>query len=109
MTITILDGQTTGTVAFTVVDDALIEGMETAILTISNPSAGIILGLTTSQNVTITDNDFPSVNLSVSATAGSEAAATSITVTATASQAVVGDQTVSLNVRERALRRAITF
>ena len=98
MTITILDGQTTGTVAFTVVDDALIEGMETAILTISNPSAGIILGLTTSQNVTITDNDFPSVNLSVSATAGSEAAATSITVTATASQAVVGDQTVSLNV-----------
>ncbi|WP_017655601.1 ExeM/NucH family extracellular endonuclease [Fortiea contorta] len=56
-TITILNGQTTGSVTFTVVDDALVEGTETAILTISNPSAGLALGSTTSQNITITDND----------------------------------------------------
>ena len=56
-TITILNGQTTGTVTFTVVDDALVEGSETAVLTISNPSAGITLGSTTSQNIVITDND----------------------------------------------------
>ncbi len=97
-TLTILDGATTGTVTFTVQDDANIEGDETATLTISNPSAGVTLGTTTTQNVTITDNDFPTVELSVSANTGTEAAQTVITVTATASQAVTGDQTVDLGI-----------
>ncbi|MBD2168748.1 choice-of-anchor I family protein [Calothrix membranacea FACHB-236] len=98
--ITILNGQTTGSLTFTVVDDALVEGNETATLTISNPSAGITLG-TASQNIAITDNDtptVPTVNLSVSTAAGSEANTTAITVTATASGAVVGNQTVNLGV-----------
>ncbi|MDB9449912.1 ExeM/NucH family extracellular endonuclease, partial [Dolichospermum circinale] len=98
--ITILNGQTTGSVTFTVVDDALIEGTETATLTISSPSAGIILGNTT-QNITITDNDVPvtpTVNLSVSSNAGTEAGTTIITLTATASSAVSGNQTVNLGV-----------
>ncbi|MDP2901989.1 MAG: ExeM/NucH family extracellular endonuclease [Methylovulum sp.] len=56
-TITIPNGQTTGTVTFTVVDDATIEGSETATVTISSPSAGITLGATTTQNIAITDND----------------------------------------------------
>ncbi|MDZ8221411.1 MULTISPECIES: Ig-like domain-containing protein [unclassified Nostoc] len=55
--ITIPSGSTTGFVTFTVVDDALVEGTETATLTISNPSSGISLGSTTTQNITITDND----------------------------------------------------
>jgi hypothetical protein len=58
-TITIPNGGTTGTATFTVVDDGAIEGSETATITMSNPSAGIILGSTTSQNVTIADNDTP--------------------------------------------------
>jgi predicted extracellular nuclease len=98
-TITILNGQTTGSVTFTIVDDALVEGTEVATLTISNPSSGITLGTTTTQNITITDNDtLPTVNLSVSANAGSEAGQTVITVTATASSTVSGDQTVNLGV-----------
>ncbi len=56
-TITIPAGSTTGTVTFTVVDDTLVEGSETAILAISAPSAGIVLGATTSQNIAIIDND----------------------------------------------------
>ena len=56
-TITILNGAPTGSVTFTVVDDAVYEGAETATLTISTPSSGIALGATTTQNVTITDND----------------------------------------------------
>ncbi|MDZ8186393.1 MAG: putative Ig domain-containing protein [Nostoc sp. ChiSLP02] len=55
--ITIPSGSTTGSITFTVVDDALVEGTETATLTISNPSTGITLGATTTQNITITDND----------------------------------------------------
>ncbi|MEO7309228.1 MAG: T9SS type A sorting domain-containing protein [Chitinophagaceae bacterium] len=56
-TITILSGATTGTVTFDVVDDAVPEATETATLTISNPSAGISLGGTVSQDITIIDND----------------------------------------------------
>ncbi|WP_271783137.1 HYR domain-containing protein, partial [Aquimarina algiphila] len=95
-TITIADGMTTGTVTFTIEDDAVVEGTETATLTISNPSSGIMLGTTTTQDVVITDNDIPSVNLSVSPNTGIEAAGTVITVTATSSTAVVGDQTIDL-------------
>ena len=99
--ITILNGQTTGSVTFTVVDDVLVEGTETATLTISNPSTGIALGITTSQNITVTDNDVaanPTVNLSVSSNAGTEAGTTIITVTATASSAVSSNQTVLVGV-----------
>lgn len=56
-TITIPDHQKVGTATFYVTDDNDIEGPETAILTISSPSSGIVLGTTTSQNVTINDND----------------------------------------------------
>ena len=55
--ITIPNGTTTGSVTFTVVDDTLVEGPETATLTISNPSTGIVLGTVVSQNIDITDND----------------------------------------------------
>ncbi len=56
-TITIPNGSISSAVSFTVVDDALVEGTETATVTISNPSAGITLGNTTTQNITITDNE----------------------------------------------------
>jgi|GEM_PF-2263307 len=58
-TITIADGATTGTVTFTVVDDALTETAETATLTISNPSGGVTIGSTATQDIDITDNDAP--------------------------------------------------
>ena len=53
--ITIPDGSNTGQVTLTVNNDNLVEGAETATLTISNPSTGIGLGTTTNQSVTITD------------------------------------------------------
>ena len=72
-TITIPNGQTTGSVTFTVVDDDAYEVPEIATLTISNPSAGIMLGTTVSQDVTITDNDnAPNVHFTTDHFAGSE-------------------------------------
>ena len=63
--ITILNGQTSGNVSFTVVNDVLTENTEAATLTISNPSSGIILGTTTAQSITIIDNETPlNINLS---------------------------------------------
>ena len=97
-TITFLNGQTTGTVTFTVINDDLIEGTETATLTLTNPSSGLVLGSTTSQNIILTDNDFPSVNLSVSSNSGSEAGTTIVTVTATASSIVLGNQTIGVEI-----------
>ncbi|MEX0269060.1 beta strand repeat-containing protein [Leptolyngbyaceae cyanobacterium UHCC 1019] len=66
-TITILNGQTTGTATFTVVDDAIVEGTEAATLTISNPSGGIVLGSTTTQAIAIADNDTAGVTITQSA------------------------------------------
>ena len=56
-TITIPNGQSTGSVKFIVADDAIAEGIETATLTISNPSTSLSLGGTTTQAITITNND----------------------------------------------------
>ena len=64
-TITILSGQTIGSVTFTVKDDLLNEGNETATLALSSPSAGIVLGTPTTQNITITDDDSPPTELVV--------------------------------------------
>ena len=55
--ITILNGQTIGSVTLTVKDDLLNEGDEIATLTISNPSAGLTFGPITTQNIMITDDD----------------------------------------------------
>ncbi|MEG3845288.1 Calx-beta domain-containing protein, partial [Microcoleus sp. herbarium14] len=62
--ITIPNGSKTGQVTLTVNDDNLVEGTETATLTISNPSAGIGLGTTTNQSVAITDNDTAGITVS---------------------------------------------
>ncbi len=95
--ITILDGQTTGSVDVTVFDDALDEGTETATFTISSPSSGVVLGSTVSQDLTILDNDGPpTVELSVSPTQGSEQGATTFVLTVTASEAVANQETVNL-------------
>ncbi|MGY5352231.1 MBG domain-containing protein [Wenyingzhuangia sp. IMCC45533] len=56
-TITILNGQTIGSTTFTIQDDTVVEGFETATLTLSNPSAGIALGSAISKDIVITDND----------------------------------------------------
>ncbi len=98
--ITIPNGQSTSSFTINVNDDTLVEGTETATFAISSPSAGIALGNTTSQSVTIADNDsakLPSVNLSVTPSTGSETCKTAITVKATASSNVVGDQTLNVN------------
>ena len=54
--ISILNGQTTGTVTFVVADDGIQENTETAILTIGTPSVGLVLGTPITQNITIENN-----------------------------------------------------
>lgn len=100
-TIFIPNGSNTGSITFTVTDDNEVEGDETAILTISNPSSGIALGSPVSQNVLIVDNDVlppPTVTLSVSTNNASEAESTSVIVTVTASSPVSSNQSVILQV-----------
>jgi hypothetical protein len=58
VTITIPAGTTTGSVTFTVASDNAVETQETAVLTLSNPSSGIALGTTTTQNIAISDFAF---------------------------------------------------
>ncbi len=58
-TITILAGATQGSITFTVVNDFDLEVTETATLTLSNPTSGIVLGTPITQDITIIDNDAP--------------------------------------------------
>jgi hypothetical protein len=97
-TITIPGGSTSGSVTFTIVDDSEAEGEETAILTISNPSAGITLGSTVSQDVVITDNDAATLSVNLTSltgfttTQGTASASQSYTLTASS---LPGDITIT--------------
>lgn len=55
--ITIPNGQSTGTVTFTIIDDNLRESLETAIVSINSVSAGLAIGSPSSVSVDIVDND----------------------------------------------------
>jgi hypothetical protein len=57
MTVTFAPGQTTATVAIPIVDDAEVEGDETVVFTISDPTGGATLGAQTTATLTILDND----------------------------------------------------
>ncbi len=56
-TVTFADGQTTATLTLPILDDTAVEGDETAILTLSAPTGGAVLGTQTTTTLTITDND----------------------------------------------------
>ena len=50
-------GSNTGSVTFTVANDAIYEGREVATVVINNPTSGITLGPNISRDITIFDND----------------------------------------------------
>ena len=56
-TFTILNGQTQGSVTIIIMDDGVLESDETLTVTISNPTSGIVLGVTTSQVINIRENN----------------------------------------------------
>ena len=58
-TLTFEDGATTASFTVAINDDALVEGTETATFSLSNPSAGLVLGNAVAQSVAIADNDTP--------------------------------------------------
>jgi hypothetical protein len=51
----------TGTATFTIQNDLLFEGLETATLSLINPSAGIELGFNTVINIDIADDEIPKI------------------------------------------------
>lgn len=93
--ITILDGQSTGTTTLTVIDDSVVELLETATVTLVNPSIGLAPGTTTSQVVSFVDNDFALVSINdVSVTEG-DAGTSTLMFTVTLDSDV--DSSVTLN------------
>lgn len=57
VTVTFAPGQTSRTVSLTLIDDPMHEGVELLALTLSNPSANVVLAGPTPHLLTITDND----------------------------------------------------
>lgn len=62
--ITIPNGQSTGTVTFTIVDDNFRESLETAIIAINSVSSGLTIGSPSTVSIDIIDND-DAIELSV--------------------------------------------
>ncbi|MCB1633228.1 MAG: hypothetical protein KDI51_01495, partial [Xanthomonadales bacterium] len=83
--ISIPAGATSGSVTLTIINDAVLEGPETATLTLTNPSALLSLGSSITQSVTITDDD--SASLSINDVSVNEGAGL-VTFTVTLSNAV---------------------
>jgi Calx-beta domain/Domain of unknown function DUF11 len=72
-TVTIPAGSTTATISFPVVNDVLVEGSETVIVTLTGVTSGLAtLGATLVATNTIADNDAPSVTIA-NTTNGNEA------------------------------------
>ncbi|MBI3232774.1 MAG: lamin tail domain-containing protein, partial [Bacteroidetes bacterium] len=92
--ITILNGNTTGTLTLTILNDTLGEGTETGSVQIFSPSSGLILGTTTSANLTITDDE-PTVSVSASTNATSEGSS-AVTIYAVLSSQVSTPQKVNV-------------
>ncbi len=70
--LTIPAGQTSAVIPVTLVDDAIYEGAETAVITLNNPS-GAILGAASIHTLTITDDDpSPLASFVLTSSSGSE-------------------------------------
>ncbi|PKP05000.1 MAG: hypothetical protein CVU11_02320 [Bacteroidetes bacterium HGW-Bacteroidetes-6] len=79
-TLTIAAGNTTANITIaSIVDDVLIEGDETVIVTLSNP-ANATLGTNTVHTYTITDNDVAPIITIISPTHGPVAGGTTVTI-----------------------------
>jgi hypothetical protein len=82
-TVTIPAGSTTANITIPVINDTIVEGNETVIITLTSVTSGLAtLGATLSATNTITDNDAATVSIAAT-TAGSESGPTSAVFTAT--------------------------
>ena len=70
-TVVIPAGSASATITITPINDTLIEGSETAILTVTT-GTGYAVGSPSAATVTIADNDFPSVTISATTPSASE-------------------------------------
>jgi Autotransporter beta-domain/Calx-beta domain len=86
--VTILAGSTTAIVTLSTVDDALVEGSETAIVSLTGITSGsATLGTTTSATNTIADNDTANVTIANTTDGAEPATAGTLTVTQSATAA----------------------
>jgi hypothetical protein len=97
-TLTIPDGAASASTTFTVVNDGLAEGNENAVISLANPSSGIALGVTSSANVLIGDNNFPVVSILSDTVDAYEIDTTTFSFRVRTDAPVTGDQEVYLQV-----------
>ena len=97
-TVTILAGATTATISIPVLDDAIVEGSETAAITLSGVTSGVaILGATVLATNTIADNDTATLTIA-NTTNGAETGPTPGTMTVTQSAVSSANTVVSYSI-----------
>ena len=103
-TVTILAGATTATISIPVLDDAIVEGGETVVVTLTSVSSGLAtLGATLIATNTIADNDAATVTIANTTNAAEPATNGVMTLTQTAvSRRTQSSATLSAERRRRA-------
>ena len=97
-TVTFAAGATTATISVTIRGDRTVEGDETFVVTLSNPTGGLSLGTPASATVTIVTDDgvVPrAVTITGASTAEGNSGSTTVTLTLTLSTAAAGGETVA--------------
>lgn len=81
-TLVVFDGITPlQSVSFSLVDDAIVEGLETADFELQNATSGCVLGANSTFNASIDDNDFPVYPIGLISTTDTAGVADSVNVT----------------------------
>lgn len=90
-TLTFNDGETIKPITVPIIDDNTPEGFENFTLTLSSPTGGAVLGGTTLANLSIQDNEAPTISITDVSQAEGNSGTTAFTFTVTTSNAISND------------------
>jgi Calx-beta domain-containing protein/uncharacterized protein DUF4214 len=85
------DGETSKSISIPIIDNNVPEGAHFLTISLSNPTGGAVLGNTTKTQLSIQDNDYPTVSISDVSQAEGNSGTTVLTFTVTSSDAITND------------------
>lgn len=89
------DGETSKSINIPIIDNSVPEGTHYFTITLSNPTGGAVLGNFTKAELSIQDNDYPSISINDVSQAEGNSGTTAFTFTVTSSDAITNN--ISLN------------
>ena len=88
------DGETSKLISIPIIDDNIPEGSQFLTISLSNPTGGAVLGNIKKAQLSIQDNDYPTLSISDVSQAEGNSGTTAFTFTVTSSDAITNDVSV---------------